>query len=111
MCAPGGYKNITGNYLCEACSVNSYSLSGATALTACFCDPGYTGAYGPLCVACALGKYKSSYGSAACTDCAVNTYADRTGMTACTACVATSASAVASVSVWPKLKNKPLSEA
>ena len=99
-CAPGGYKNITGDYLCETCSVNSYSLSGATALTSCFCNPGYTGAYGPLCVACVLGKYKSVYGSAACTDCAANTYADRTGMTVCTACVNTSASPVASESIW-----------
>ena len=99
-CAPGGYKNITGDYLCETCPVNSYSLSGATALTACFCNPGYTGAYGPLCVACVLGKYKSVYGSSACIDCAANTYADRTGMTVCTSCVNTSASAVGSVTIW-----------
>ena len=99
-CAPGSFKNITGNWLCQSCSVNSYSLSGATALTACFCNPGYTGAYGPFCVACVIGKYKSIYGSSACTDCPVNTYADRTGMTVCTSCVATSASPVASVTIW-----------
>ena len=99
-CAPGSFKNITGNWLCQSCSVNSYSLSGATALTACFCNPGYTGAYGPFCVACVIGKYKSVYGSSACTDCPVNTYADRTGMTVCTSCVATSASPVASVTIW-----------
>ena len=99
-CAPGQFKNITGNWLCQSCSANSYSLPGATALTACFCDPGYTGAYGPFCVACALGKYKSVYGTSACIDCAANTYADRTGMTVCTSCVATSASAVASNSIW-----------
>jgi len=99
-CAPASFKNITGNWLCQSCSVNSYSLSGATDLTACFCNPGYTGAYGPLCVACAIGKYKSIYGSSACTDCPVNTYADRTGMTVCTSCVNTSASPVASVSIW-----------
>ena len=100
QCAPGTFKNITGNWLCQSCSANSYSLSGATALTACFCNPGYTGAYGPLCVACALGKYKSVYGSSPCTDCPANTYADRTGMSVCSACVNTSASAVASTSIW-----------
>jgi ribosomal protein L37AE/L43A len=30
----------------------------------------------------------------------VNTYADRTGMSVCTSCVATSASPVASVTIW-----------
>lgn len=99
-CAPGSFKNITGNWLCQSCSPNSYSLSGATALTACFCNPGYTGAYGPFCVQCAIGKYKSIYGSSACVDCPANTYADRTGMTVCTSCVNTSASPVASVSIW-----------
>jgi hypothetical protein len=80
--------------------VNSYYLAGATALTACFCNPGYTGAYGPICVSCALGKYKSAYDSAACTACPVNTYADMTGMTVCTPCVNTSASAEVSIYVW-----------
>jgi len=103
-CAPGKYKNITGNWLCQSCSANSYSLSGATSLTQCFCNDGFQGAYGPLCVGCAIGKYKSGSGSGSnssgCTDCPANTYADQEGRTVCTACVPTSASVVGSTSVW-----------
>ena len=99
-CAPGKYKDITGNWLCQSCSANSYSLSGATNLTQCFCNDGFQGAYGPLCVGCATGKYKAGYNSSTCIDCPTNTYADREGMTACTSCVPTSASAVGSTSIW-----------
>ena len=133
QCAPGTFKNITGNWLCQQCSANSYSLSGATSLTACFCNAGFFGAYGPLCAACSAnsyslsratsltdcicnagytgangslcaacvpGKYKSATGPSACIDCPANTYADSTGRTVCTSCATTSASPVASASIW-----------
>ena len=99
-CAPGKFKDISGNYLCQSCPPNSYTLPGATNLTDCFCNAGFTGAYGPFCVGCAIGKYKSGSNSSACTECPANTYADRQGMTVCTSCVPTSASPVGSVSIW-----------
>lgn len=99
-CAPGKFKDISGNFVCQSCPPNSYTLSGATNLTDCFCNAGFTGAYGPFCVGCAIGKYKAGSNSSACTDCPANTYADRQGMTVCTSCVATSASPVGSVSIW-----------
>lgn len=99
-CAPGKFKDISGNYLCQSCPPNSYTLPGATNLTECFCNAGFTGAYGPFCVGCAIGKYKSGSNSSACTACPANTYADRQGMTVCTSCVATSASPVGSASIW-----------
>jgi hypothetical protein len=99
-CAPGMYKNITGNWLCESCSANTYSLPAATSLTQCFCNAGFTGAYGPFCKGCATGKYKSGANSSACTECPANTYADREGMTVCTECVPTSAAGTGATSIF-----------
>ena len=64
-----GFYSATTLPPCSACPVNSgQNTVLATAVAQCECNVGYTGS-GVQCVACAVGKYKTSSDSAACVDC------------------------------------------
>src|SRR4051812_38245232 len=104
------YKSTIGSAACTSCALNSgtVGVTASTAVTACKCDAGYSGPDGgtctgittlaPLlslvnfefprfCVACAVGSYKSSSGSATCTTCNPNFSTVSTGSTAITSCI------------------------
>ncbi len=123
-CVRGKYKMITGPATCISCVANTYStvlasITGAdcascptssqspqssSALAACICNMGYTGAGGSSvgqavpCEACAAGKFKTTNGSAVCTDCVANTYSTVVAATinTCVGCPVYMQSAVAS---------------
>jgi len=57
---------------CEGCPSFSTSTAGSTALSACQCDPGYSGPDGGPCTQCEAGQYKAISGSAACEACPAN---------------------------------------
>lgn len=74
-CAAGKYQpNSAYDGACIDCPANSdtFGVTAATALSACKCDLGYTGADGGPCTACSTGQYKAVVGSAACLSCIAN---------------------------------------
>ena len=86
-CAAGKYKNGTGTAACTTCPANSYEPDvGATLETNCSCNVGYEGADGGPCLACPLGKYKDTNGTAPCVSCPVDTYIDVQASAYCKAC-------------------------
>ena len=100
-CAPGFYKNKTmSNDACTTCPASSYEPDlGATAVTNCSCNAGYEGADGGPCLACPLGKYKDTNGTASCVSCPGDTYIDVLGSAFCKACPQFTTSVVGSVAV------------
>ena len=79
-CAAGKYLDSTGNVHsdnCTSCIDNSTSKLGSGSMTACMCNPGYTGDNGgDVCTACESGKYKGTTGSVTCVDCDAGKYLD-----------------------------------
>jgi len=59
-----------------ACPVNSISPTGASKITDCICNSGYTGVDGGPCLACDFGQWKRAQGSADCSFCPENTYSN-----------------------------------
>lgn len=85
-CPPDSY-NDRHNASCVGCPEHSsHAETAQTLLTACTCDPGYTGSDGGPCAACADGKFKTYNGSAPCEACPENTYSDGEAALRCTAC-------------------------
>ena len=54
---------------CVSCPPHSSSPLESTSLSACKCDPGFTGPNGGPCSQCTAGTYKSSFGDSACDSC------------------------------------------
>ena len=92
-CAPGSYKNVTGNVTCSGCAAGTYtsvpasftctrcpshaiSSSGSIVLTACMCNIGYSGPDGGLCRACTRGTFKHHLGNSVCVDCPFGSTSD-----------------------------------
>ena len=73
-CAAGSYSTDT-RFVCLDCPPNSHSHVASVSLTACICNPGWTGTNDD-CLACVAGKYKLMNGSAACTLCAPGKYSE-----------------------------------
>ena len=75
------------NTNCSLCPVNSHAPEGdKSGIEACRCNAGYTGLNGGPCTACAAGKYKSDYGSAACDLCPANMYQTAIAATTYSSC-------------------------
>ena len=87
-CLAGTYKNTVGSDACTSCPRNSSSPSGSSALTACQCNAGFSGANGGTCSACGAGSYKATVGSVACTLCGANTYSTSNASISATSCLA-----------------------
>ena len=87
-CLGGTYKNTVGSEACALCPLNSSSPSGSSALTACQCNAGFSGANGGTCSACVAGSYKATVGSVACTLCGANTYSTSNASISATSCLA-----------------------
>ncbi len=87
-CAAGSYAALTGSLECTSCPRNSSSPSGSSALTACQCNAGFSGANGGTCSACGAGSYKATVGSVACTLCGANTYSTSNASISATSCLA-----------------------
>jgi len=87
-CLGGTYKNTVGSDACTSCPRNSSSPSGSSALTACQCNAGFSGANGGTCSACGAGSYKATVGSVACTLCGANTYSPSNASISATSCLA-----------------------
>jgi len=67
-CVAGTYS-YAGNSFCTQCPVNSTSVAEASGPHLCLCDPGYYGAVGVDCLACAAGTFRLSAGARNQTDC------------------------------------------
>lgn len=76
----------------------SHNLTRRANVSACLCDPGYTGPDGGPCVACAAGTFKAEPGAAACGACGANQYSGAAA-TACADCHPNSSSLPASPGV------------
>jgi hypothetical protein len=90
-CAAGTYSSVSGALTAETCikcTGNSTSTAGATGITSCQCNTGYTAVSGGACGPCVAGTFKAALGSSVCTACARGTFADSPGTSACTACAA-----------------------
>ena len=72
-CAPNTYCAGARDQA-TACPPFSSSPSGSTLASACRCLPGFTGADGGECAACAGGTFKAAAGSAACNPCPANSW-------------------------------------
>ena len=84
-CPPGTFKNVTGNFICSPCDVNTFnpnagvtssnqcqkcpqfstSIQGTSASSNCLCDPGYSPRDLQACQQVPIGSYKISSGNAA----------------------------------------------
>jgi len=96
VCAAGSYP-AGHRSKCLFCPAHSYSDAKSYNITACICDPGWTGTDG-ACTGCVSGKYKAMPGSAPCTGCVSGSYsAENTSQ--CVLCPTGSYSAFMSVSV------------
>ena len=88
-CAAGKYSNTTAATnasTCRDCPSYSHSTSGSDNVTDCLCNPGYSGANGGPCHACAMGAYKPGNGTAACFLCDPGKYVDFVGALSCLPC-------------------------
>jgi hypothetical protein len=61
---------------CAACPENATSPAGATNLSECLCDPGFTGPAGGPCTPCAAGTYKNGSGTQMCSLCPEGTFSE-----------------------------------
>jgi hypothetical protein len=94
-CAAGTYSNetaATNASACRDCPTYSHSPAGSVNITECLCNPGYSGADGGPCHACALGAYKPGNGSASCFLCDPGKYVDFGAALSCLPCPAHSQS-------------------
>ena len=75
-CELGTYKPTVGPGACTDCpEFASTAAEGATTITDCLCEPGYSGDITiptDLCTGCELGTFKPVAGPEACTDCTEN---------------------------------------
>jgi len=72
---------------CLSCPANAYTeAEGATSITSCTCNPGYSGANGGVCTACPVGTYKDRAGASACIACNVNSTTVAAASTVSTHC-------------------------
>jgi hypothetical protein len=86
-CAAGTFKPDAGDEACTACPSDSTSPPGSQVISACQCNPGFTGPDGGSCAACAIGSAKDFIGAVACTVCtAFNEYTSATGTPDCQTC-------------------------
>jgi hypothetical protein len=96
-CAPGFYKNGTGNERCEACPVGKFFGNlGSAAADACIeCGTGtYARKTGmSSCVLCPQGSVQRMAGSSGCAECDVGLYSAAAGASVCLVCPAGSFSA------------------
>ena len=102
-CSAGTFQGGTNATACNACDLKRYAGEGSAACTPCpsnastrnglqavvfdcLCDPGYSGANGSECDACAAGKYTGTYGNAKCTNCSAGLFQNQTAQSACVNC-------------------------
>jgi len=87
---PGDMMSLFGSVEIQNCSLqcpnHSSAVLGSTLLTSCLCHPGWTGANGQACAACAAGYYKKTNGSAPCEPCLNGTYGSEVASSVCTFC-------------------------
>lgn len=99
QCPADTYADVHNISTCVPCPEHSsHAQTQRTHVSACLCDPGYSGPDGGPCVACAAGTFKAEPGAAACEECGVNEYANAAA-TVCVACHANSSSLPASSGV------------
>ena len=75
LCQSGFYCPGS-DFPAHACPANSISHAGASNITECVCEAGYTGVDGGPCSACDSGQWKSAQGSTDCNLCPANTYSN-----------------------------------
>ena len=101
-CSAGTFQGGTNATACHTCGEKEYAGEGSAACIPCpgnattrgrraeaidcLCDPGYSGANGSECDACAAGKYTGTYGNANCTDCSAGLFQNQTAQSACVNC-------------------------
>jgi hypothetical protein len=91
-CPADTFADVHNTSECVPCpAYASHNETRRANVTACLCDPGYTGPDGGPCVACAAGTFKAQPGAAACEDCGVNEYS-YTAAAVCVACHGNSSS-------------------
>ena len=91
-CPADTFADVHNTSECVPCpAYASHNETRRANVTACLCDPGYTGPDGGPCVACAAGTFKAQPGAAACEDCGVNEYS-YSAAAVCVACHGNSSS-------------------
>jgi hypothetical protein len=91
-CPADTFTDVHNTSECVPCPAHaSHNETRRASVSACLCDPGYTGPDGGPCVACAAGTFKAEPGAAACEGCGVNEYS-YAAAPACVACHANSSS-------------------
>jgi hypothetical protein len=91
-CPADTFTDVHNASECVPCPAHaSHNETLRANVTACLCDPGYTGPDGGPCVACAAGTFKAEPGAAACEGCGVNEYS-YAAAAVCVACNANSTS-------------------
>jgi hypothetical protein len=74
-CPADTYTDVHNTSTCVPCPEHaSHALTKRTNVSACLCDPGYSGPDGGPCVACAAGTFKAEHGADLCESCGVNEY-------------------------------------
>ena len=74
-CPADTYADVHNTSTCVPCPEHaSHALTKRTNVSACLCDPGYSGPDGGPCVACAAGTFKAEHGADLCESCGVNEY-------------------------------------
>ena len=98
-CPADTYADVHNTSTCVPCPEHaSHAQTKRTNVSACLCDPGYSGPDGGPCVACAAGTFKAEPGAALCESCGANEYSG-INASACVACHANSSSLPASPGV------------
>ena len=72
LCAQGTYSTAEAGlsaFTCIKCASNATSSEGSGAITACKCNPGFSGPDGGICSECAAGSYKDWLGNRSCSPC------------------------------------------
>ena len=106
-CEPGKYKDVNGTAPCANCPKGKYSVEdadisesnctvcpqystsyflGASNITECICDLGFSGPDGGLCLACEPGFYKDVNGSSPCRACSIGSFQGSENASACEIC-------------------------
>ena len=85
-CEVGKYSENTMTTMCSSCGNFFTSHIASTSATNCECDIGYTGPIHGDCVACEIGKIKSSWGTSDCTECPIDSYSSTTALSKCESC-------------------------
>ena len=99
VCVEGQYS-FAKAIICETCPRHTQSQASSPTLESCTCVPGYTGADGTECTACAPGTHKPAAGAAQCTACVAGTYSAASGRSStCDPCTDNSDSPASSTAV------------